>query len=130
MTFNYHYETYPKQNKTVLSNLLYGILYGTIGQFLSFMQLQASIKYGWHQKYFWLILLVGVPNTWVYMKSVNHFITAFDGEIYPSRLLGFSIGITVFAFMGWLLFNEVITAKTVVCLLLAVCIVLIQVLWR
>lgn len=97
---------------------------------MSFMQLQASIKYGWHQKYLWIILLFGIPNTWVYMKSVNYFIAAFDGEIYPSRLLGFSIGIVVFAIMGWILFSEAINAKTVVCLLLALCIVLIQVLWR
>lgn len=97
---------------------------------MSFMQLQASIKYGWDKKYMWIILLAGIPNVWIYMKSVNHFIVAFNGEIYPSRLLGFSIGIVVFAVMGWLLFSETLTAKTVVCLLLAACIVLIQVLWR
>lgn len=118
------------QTKKVLSNLLYGILYGTLGQLMSFMQLQASIKYGWHEKYLWVIMLLGIPNTWVYVKSVNHIILAFDGEIYPSRLLGFSIGIVVFAIMGWLLFNETLTAKTAVCLLLAACIVLIQVTWK
>ena len=111
-------------------HVFYGILYGTIGQLLSFLQLQASIKYGWNERFLWIILLLGIPNTWVYMKSVNHFILAFDGEIYPSRLLGFSIGIVVFALMGWMLFNESITAKTSVCLLLALCIVLIQILWR
>jgi len=111
-------------------NLLYGVLYGILGQTLSFLQLQASIKYGWQEKYLWLILLVGIPNTWVYMQSVNHFIIAFNGTLWESRLLGFAIGVAVFAVMGWLLFSEPMTSKTAVSLLLALCIVLIQILWR
>lgn len=113
-----------------MHNLLYGVLYGILGQTLSFLQLQASIKYGWQEKYLWLILLVGIPNTWVYMQSVNHFIIAFNGTLWESRLLGFAIGVAVFAVMGWLLFSEPMTSKTAVSLLLALCIVLIQILWR
>lgn len=113
-----------------MHHLVSGILYGLVGQILSFMQLQGSIKYGWTEKYLWIILLVGIPNTWLYMQSVGHFILAFNGELYPSRLLGFAIGIIVFSFMGWILFNEGITLKTLVCLLLASAIVLIQVLWK
>lgn len=113
-----------------MTNLLWGILFGLIGQIISFMQLQGAIKYGWNERFLWLIMLFGVPATWLYMKSVNHFILAFNGELYPSRLLGFSIGIVVFACMGWLLFGESITGKTAVCLLLASTIVLIQILWK
>jgi multidrug transporter EmrE-like cation transporter len=111
-------------------HILYGVFYGVIGQTLSFLQLQASIKYGWQEKYLWLVLLVGIPNIWVYMQSVNHFIIAFNGTLWESRLLGFAIGVAVFAVMGWLLFSEPMTSKTAVSLLLALCIVLIQVLWR
>jgi len=111
-------------------HIFYGVLYGLIGQALSFLQLQASIKFNWQDKYFWLILLVGIPNTWVYFQSVSHFILAFDGSVWESRLLGFAIGVFVFAVMGWLMFSEPMTSKTVVSLLLALCIVLIQVLWR
>ena len=113
-----------------MQNIFYGVLYGIIGQTLSFLQLQASIKFNWQEKYLWLILLIGVPNIWVYMQSVNHFILAFNGSVWESRLLGFAIGVAVFALMGWLMFSEPVTSKTVVSLLLALCIVLIQVLWR
>jgi hypothetical protein len=111
-------------------NLIWGIFYGLFGQILSFMQLQASIKYGWTEKYFWIILLVGIPNTWLYMQSVNNFILAFNGSIWESRILGFSIGVIVFAAMGWILFGELVSAKTAISLLLACCIVLIQIFWR
>lgn len=111
-------------------HIFYGIVYGLIGQILSFLQLQASIKFQWQERYLWLILLAGIPNTWIYFQSVNHFISAFNGSVWESRLLGFAIGVFVFAVMGWLVFSEPMTSKTAVSLLLALCIVLIQVLWR
>ena len=114
----------------VVQNFIYGVLYGVIGQILSFIQLQGGIKWGWTDKFSWALMLLGFPISWAFMKSVQHFITAFHGEIYPSRINGFVIGITVFAIMGWFLFKEGITAKTAVCLLLSLFIILIQVLWK
>jgi multidrug transporter EmrE-like cation transporter len=64
------------------------------------------------------------------MKSVQNFILAFHGEIYPSRILGFAVGIITFALMGWFLFKEGISPKTAVCLLLSLTIILIQLLWK
>ena len=43
------------------------------------------------------------------------------------RLAGFGIGTIVFGIMAWSFIGEVPTIKTVVCLLLAVAIILIQV---
>lgn len=73
---------------------------------------------------------MGIPNVWVYLQSIQYFITAFEGSLWESRLLGFAIGVLVFAVMGWLMFSEPMTPKTAVSLILAFCIVLIQVLWR
>jgi len=108
----------------------YGVIYGVIGQVLSFIQLQAGIKWGWTQKYGWALMLLGLPISLSFMHSVKNFILAFDGEIYPSRILGFAVGIVVFGIMGWVLFKEGISAKTGVCLLLSLVIILIQVLWK
>ena len=111
-------------------NLFYGILFGLIGQVGSFMQLQGGIKYGWYPKYLWLSMLVAIPLSWFYLKSVQHFVKAFEGEIWPSRLLGFSLGIITFTLMSGILFKEPFTAKTIVSVLLGFIIVAIQVLWR
>ncbi len=107
-----------------------GVLYGIIGQVLSFIQLQAGIKWGWTDKYSWALMLLGLPISLSFMHSVKNFILAFNGEIYPSRLIGFSIGIIVFGIMGWYLFREGITLKTGMCLLLSLAIILIQILWK
>mgnify|MGYP006268749539 CR=1 FL=1 len=113
-----------------MENLIYGILYGVLGQVGSFLQLQGGIKYGWYPKYLWASMLAAVPLSWGYLKSVQYFVKAFNGEIWPSRLLGFSIGIIVFTLMSSFMFKEPLTLKTIVCLLLGFSIVAIQVLWR
>jgi hypothetical protein len=113
---------------------IYKILIATIvmilGQIGSFMQLQGSIKYGWYEKYLWIILLSSVPISYLYIISVKMFVDGFDGEIWPSRLIGFAIGIMVFTGMSTLLLNEHITTKTFVCLILAISIVLVQLFWK
>jgi multidrug transporter EmrE-like cation transporter len=114
----------------VMQNLVSGIFFGVIGQVLSFFQLQAGIRFGWTEKWSWALMLLGFPISWSFMKSVQYFINAFDGQIYPSRILGFAVGIIVFSTMGWFLFREGITPKTGVCLLLSLCIILIQILWK
>ncbi len=113
-----------------MNNLVVGVLWGVVGQVLSFIQLQAGIKWGWTQKYGILLMFLGLPISWAFMKSVQNFIVAFDGEIYPSRILGFAVGIIIFGTMGWFLFKEGISLKTGVCLLLSSAIILIQVLWK
>jgi multidrug transporter EmrE-like cation transporter len=113
-----------------MQNFVFGVLYGIIGQVLSFIQLQAGIKWGWTQKFGWALMFLGLPISWSFMKSVQHFILAANGEIYLSRLAGFAVGIVVFAIMGWVLFKEGVSPKTGVCLLLSLVIILIQVLWK
>lgn len=114
----------------IILNLVYGILYGIIGQVLSFIQLQAGVKWGWTDKLYWALMLLGLPISWAFMKSVQNFIVAFHGETWPSRLCGFGIGVVVFSILSWLMFNEGLTNKTIVCLILALGIILVQVLWK
>jgi hypothetical protein len=114
----------------VVLNLVYGILYGIVGQVLSFIQLQAGVRWGWTEKYTIPLMLLGLPISWAFMKSVQNFILAFHGESWPSRLCGFGIGVIVFTILAWTLFREGITLKTLVCLLLSLAIILIQLLWK
>lgn len=107
-------------------NLLYGVLYGTIAQIFTFLQLQGNIKWNWFQKYPIVMLLSAIPLTWLYIKSVEHLVKAFNGEIWPTRLIGFGVGVIVFALMSRFIFNEAINLKTLICLILAFCIILVQ----
>jgi hypothetical protein len=94
------------------------------------MQLQGSIKYNWFQKYPILVLLSAIPSTFMYIKSVENLVAWGDGQLWPSRLIGFGIGIIVFVTLSMILFKEPLTLKTLVCLLLAASILLVQIFWK
>jgi hypothetical protein len=113
-----------------MNRLLIGALYGVFAQILTFLQLQGGIKYDWNKKYPFLIYLVSVPISYLFIKSVGHIVSAYDGELWPSRLIGFVIGVFVFSLMSYFLFKEPITYKTITCLLLAFTILLIQIFWK
>lgn len=111
-------------------NLLLGFIYGFIAQVLTFYQLQGSIRYNWYEKYPVIVILASIPSGWLFLKSVQYFVLAFEGQLWPSRLIGYGIGVTVFTFMSWQLFGEPLSTKTLVCLGLSVGIILIQILWK
>ena len=113
-----------------MNRLLLGIIYGILGQVFSFMQLQGSVKYGWYAKYPIIILLSSIPAAWFYIQSVDNFVKHFDGQLWPSRLIGFGIGIIVFVTLSIILFKEPLTLKTIMCLLLATTILGIQMFWK
>jgi len=111
-------------------NLFKGFFFGVLGQICSFLQLQGSVKFGWYEKYPIIILLSSIPAAWFYIKSVEGFVNHFDGQLWPSRLIGFGIGIVVFVTLSIILFKEPLTPKTLICLLLAATILGIQILWK
>ena len=113
-----------------MNRLLLGIIFGILGQIFSFLQLQGSVKYGWFQKYPIIVLLSSIPAAWFYIKSVEYLVSWGNGELWPSRLIGFGIGIVIFVSLSWVLFKEPITLKTLICLLLALSILLIQMFWK
>ena len=113
-----------------MNKLLLGALYGVLGQIMSFLQLQGNIKYGWFTKYPLLVLLSAIPSTYLYIKSVDNLVAWGDGQLWPSRLIGFGIGIIVFVSLSMILFKEPITLKTLTCLLLATSIILVQIFWK
>ncbi len=113
-----------------MNKLLLGFLYALGAQILTFLQLQGNIKWNWYEKYPILLLSISIPMAWLYIKSVEAFVQHFNGEIWPSRLIGFGVGIIVFALMSYFLFNEAINLKTFLCLILACCILGIQIFWK
>lgn len=108
------------------NKIIIGILFGILGQIGTFLQLQGSYKYGWYEKYQSLVILASLPLGWVYIQSVNSFIAGFGGQIWPSRLLGFGIGVIIFTLMSHYLFKEPLSLKNGLCLALGFIIVGIQ----
>ena len=111
-------------------NLILGAILGIIAQILTFAQLQGQFKFQWMKDNYFLTSLLGIPISLLFIKSVEYFVLYFDGEKWPSRLLGFAIGAMVFTVMSWMWFKEPFTLKTGICLGLAFCIMMIQLFWK
>ena len=111
-------------------NLFKGFIFGLLAQIITFLQLQGQIKYEWFKNNTLLVACMGVPISLLFMYSVKYFVAAYDGAIWPSRLIGFGIGVAVFTIMSHYMFGEPLTPKTLTCLSLGVVIILIQIFWK
>ena len=113
-----------------VSKLVTGTLLFLLGQTLVWYQINGQFLSEWVKKNPLIISLLGVPISYVYIVATDHLVTAFDGELWPQRLIGFSMGMISFAFLTWFHLNQAITLKTATTLALAFTIVLIQVFWK
>lgn len=111
-------------------SLLYGILWGVLGQIGVFLQLQGTMKFAFMKNNLWFVLLLGLPISWFFLKSVQNLVEWGGGQLWPSRIIGFSIGIVVFGVMSSLIFGEGLSTKTAVCVSLSLVVVLIQIFWK
>lgn len=111
-------------------NFIIGIFLGIAAQVLTFIQLQGQFRYEWAKDNPFLMSLLGVPLSMLYLGSVKYMVAHFEGQLWPSRLLGFAIGAIVFTAMSWMWFREPLSLKTVVCLGLAVGILVVQLFWK
>jgi hypothetical protein len=110
--------------------LLIGFTLGLLAQTLTFIQLQGQFKFSWMKENSFIVALMGIPISLLYLGSVKYLVDYFGGELWPSRLMGFSIGAIVFSYMAHFWFQEPFTLKTGICLFLAFCIMLIQLFWK
>ncbi len=113
-----------------VSKLVYGILLFLLGQILVWYQINGQFISTWMKEHPLAVSFLGVPISFVYIYATQYLVEAFDGDMWPQRLIGFSMGMIAFAFLTWLHLNQGITLKTGVTLILAIAIVLIQILWK
>lgn len=111
-------------------NLIIGLLYGIVASILSFIQLQGQFRFNWMRDNPFIIALMGIPISLLLLQSIKHLVSYFEGELWPSRLLGFAIGMIVFTSMTWVWFREPLSMKTIICLILASCIMGVQIFWK
>ena len=111
-------------------NLIIGFSLGVLAQILTFVQLQGQFRWEWAKAHPFYMALMGFPISLLYLGSVKYMVAHFDGQLWPSRLMGFSIGAIVFSYMAHSWFQEPFTIKTLICLGLAVCIMTIQLFWK
>jgi len=113
-----------------VTRLIWGAFLFLVGQVLVWYQINGQFLSEWIKKHPLVMSLMGIPISYVYIWATHHLVVAYNGELWPQRLIGFAMGMIAFSFLTWFHLNEALTAKTAVTLALAATIVLIQVFWK
>ena len=107
-----------------------GILIFLIGQLIVWFQLNGQFIWQWPKNNIWVMSLIGVPISLLFILATKYTVGAFNGLLWPARFIGFGIGIGVYAILVSYYFSEGITMKTFISLVLCFILLAIQVFWK
>ena len=110
--------------------ILLGFIYFIIGQILIWFQSHLQFFNDWSKTNPILIAIPGIIVSYVSILATKHLADAFDGLVWPARFIGFGIGIIIFSGLTWWLLGEKLEIKSAICVILAICILLIQLNWK
>ena len=113
-----------------VTRLMQGTALFLLGQIFVWYQINGQFLSGWMKEHPLAVSLLGIPISLTYIYATQYLVEAFDGEMWPQRLIGFAVGMLAFAFLTWLHLGQSITIKTAVTLALAAAIVVIQIMWK
>ena len=106
---------------TLLSFLLANILV--------WYQLNSQLVWDWAKgtKSMWIMSLLGIPISLLFWYATKIGYIGF-GNLWAVRFMGFATSMLTFPIMTWLYLGETITLKTLVTILLAIIIMILQLL--
>ena len=113
-----------------IPKLIQGTLLFLLGQILVWYQIIGQFISEWVKSNPLVMSLFGFPVSFVYIYATQYLVEAFNGDLWPQRLIGFSPGMFAFAILTYIHLNQAITLKTAVTLALATAIVVIQIIWK
>ena len=105
----------------VMCMLIYGF-----GNFIVWFQLNGQFKWDFWKDNYILVGLMGVPISIAFFHATKLSYSGFDSLLWPGRLLAFGIGMISFTFCTWYFLGETMTIRSVVSMILAFVIILIQ----
>tara|TARA_R100001460_G_scaffold42481_1_gene78600 strand:+ start:348 stop:695 length:348 start_codon:yes stop_codon:yes gene_type:complete len=110
--------------------LTIGFIYFVVSATAIWFQTHAQFFNDWSKDNALLVAIPGFIISYWSIKATENIAEAYDGEVWPARLIGFGVGIILFSILTWLILGEKIEIKSAVCVLLAFCILIIQLFWK
>ena len=107
--------------------LYYSVVCLVIANIIAYYQFNGQFflkEWYWHNP--WTTSMIGYPVGMLFFYatklSYEHF-----GFTWNIRMIGFGMGTIIFGLMSFVLLKEIPTLKTIICILLALAIILIQI---
>ena len=111
-------------------NLTIGLVLFFLTHIFIWFQINGQFVWPWFKDNPLLLSLIGAPISYLLIVATKRLVAGFDGLLWPGRLVGFSLGMIVFAVLTSQFLGEGINSKTAISLVLALALVLIQILWK
>ena len=111
-------------------NLIYGILWFILAHAVVFFQLNGQFKWEWFKENEWVMAFIGIPISFFYIWGTKYTVVGMDNLLWPSRFIGFGIGIAIYAILVNYFFGEGFTPKTVISIILSLILICIQAFWK
>jgi len=112
------------------NELLIGIGMFVMAHILAFFQLNGQFIWKWFGKNEVLVAAFGFIISFFYIWGTKYTVNGFEGLLWPARFVGFGIGMVIYAIAVSYYFNEGISLKTAISLLLSIVLIAIQTLWK
>ena len=114
-----------------MKNLILGVLLAALGQSLIWFQINGQFVWPFFKKNPFLISLIfGTTISYVFIWSTHYIVTYYNGTVWESKLIAFGIGMLLFSIFTYNYLGEGLNMKTIVSIILATILVLIQFLWN
>ena len=110
--------------------LLVGIGLFLIAHIITWFQLNGQFFSEWFKNNTFIVALLGVPLSWLYIYGTKACYDGFGGLVWPGRFIGFACGMVVFSLLTSYIMNEGVTIKTGISLGLALTLVSVQIFWK
>jgi hypothetical protein len=110
-----------------MKNLFIALALISVSQVIVYLQLQGQFFSAWIKSHPLTVSLLGIPISLILIEYTKRSAMYFQGEVWPGRLIGYAVGIIVFTILSYTIFNEPLSTKTIICLILSSIIVAIQV---
>ena len=114
-----------------MNKLLLGIVLFFFGQILIWYQTNGQFRWEWCAKNpFAMALIFSIPISFAFIVATKYVVGYFDGQLWPGRFIGFATGMVSFGILTAVHMNEGINAKTMISLVLAITLVMVQIFWK
>jgi len=114
----------------MIKSVLISSVFFLIAHIFVWFQLNGQFIWkGWKDNLLF-VSLIGIPTSILFIWATKWGVYAFDGLFWPPRFIGFAIGIIIYGLLVSYFFNQGVNMKTLVTLILAFIILLIQMFWK
>lgn len=115
-----------------LQDLLIGILSFSFAHLFTFYQLNGQFlkSTSWFRNNEFFVAAFGIVLSYFYIYGTKYTVSGTDGLLWPARFIGFGIGMIIYAVLLNYHFDQGITNKTIVSLILCLILISIQFIWK